>query len=807
MKVQCSCGVKYEFEITPEMRTRPVKFVCPTCGLNASEFVDSLVRQQLGQSATPTGIPVPVQLSGSGGTPATPISIEQPPPPRPAAPMRVAALPPAAPEQIAAAESEGTPCLKHPGEVAVDRCRICSKPICPKCMELFGYVCSPLCKAKADSHGIAIPVYEGQQSVREARRWRKVAWATSIAGAFLVLLLGFSIWYRLVGREPKPVFSVRFPQPAYSGHSIICGKDNEQIVFLHGGALARYDMKQDKEVWSASLIDQGQIKAAIETQKKAMQKLIDKANNEASEDMPKMQSDERLTEEMEREQAAALQLHVCGENVWVQSPGKLVRFDWNTGKPVKELAVRETEFGGLLSRGDELLVVDREAGKPVVTRVNLATGDSRTEEIGAPEAKLIASSGSPNGSASGSAGKKQPAAGLPTGVPGRDMGKAMDPAKVAQQAQNLSYAAKLALPATLANTMSQERTLAAMDDDNRPKSGGGTTLGSRFSLVPAKDGFVEFAAKLVEERMVARSAMKAPTGKSVLNGNVSAGKSLEAANEMLNEMQRERGGDVVEEDVSRYEVTVRKPGVEQAWTGEVIGPPSVYPLETVNVVAANETIIVLDKSNRKLWQATLSFKVRSEIQAQDENEALYGQGPCVERKGVLYVIDEGVLTAFDLASGNVKWRFLSVGIAGLFFDDRDDLYVNTTTASPDTIKYSRQIDLTQNTVSAIARLDPKTGRPIWTAEPGGLISYVCGKYIYVVQSYMPDEEDKDNPYVVETGFEKPPFLRIRRINPKNGQEIWEHFQQRAPVDVAFDRNTIRLVFKKEVQVLKSLELY
>ena len=28
-------------------------------------------------------------------------------------------------------------------------------------MELFGYLCSPLCRAKADSHGLDIPVYEG----------------------------------------------------------------------------------------------------------------------------------------------------------------------------------------------------------------------------------------------------------------------------------------------------------------------------------------------------------------------------------------------------------------------------------------------------------------------------------------------------------------------------------------------------------------------------------------------------------------------------------------------------------------------
>ena len=47
-------------------------------------------------------------------------------------------------------------------------------------------------------------------------------------------------------------------------------------------------------------------------------------------------------------------------------------------------------------------------------------------------------------------------------------------------------------------------------------------------------------------------------------------------------------------------------------------------------------------------------------------------------------------------------------------------------------------------------------------------------------------------------------MSIKRLNPKNGRVMWEHVQQRAPVDVQFDQNSIRLVFKKEVQVLKFL---
>src|ERR1051326_1984297 len=145
MKVQCSCGAKYEFEITAAMASRPVQFVCPACRTDASDFVDSLVRRQLGQSSKPSGERVLVTGSASNAPQATRLglAVRSEPHSRSAEPDPEVAV-------------EGQPCSKHPGQVATARCYICSKPICPQCMELFGYICSPLCKATADSHGIQI---------------------------------------------------------------------------------------------------------------------------------------------------------------------------------------------------------------------------------------------------------------------------------------------------------------------------------------------------------------------------------------------------------------------------------------------------------------------------------------------------------------------------------------------------------------------------------------------------------------------------------------------------------------------------
>ncbi|HSU52953.1 MAG TPA: B-box zinc finger protein, partial [Candidatus Dormibacteraeota bacterium] len=386
MKVECSCGVKYEFEIRPEMRDRPVALVCPACGLDASGFVDGLIRRELGQSVTPTGTPVPAlnappALTGPGTSP--------PVDPPPVASVRLARASSMRGGQAAPVDSaEATACPKHPGNLASSKCYICSKPICPKCMELFGYVCSPLCKAKAESHGVHVPVYAGQKSRVEARRWRAVVYSSSAVGILLVLLLGLWGWYAWFGCHPKSIFSVRFPDPAYSGRSALAGKHRDQLVFLHGPVLARYDLTSGKEIWSRRIVDQGLIERAVARQIQATQAIINKANNEAWENVPKMPSADSLARTMERQVTSALNLLVRGESVWLISPDKVSQYDWQTGNSLHELAV-QPGFGEALARGDELLFVGNESGKPVANHINLITGASRTEDVSESDAKLL----------------------------------------------------------------------------------------------------------------------------------------------------------------------------------------------------------------------------------------------------------------------------------------------------------------------------------------------------------------------------------------------------------------------------------
>lgn len=777
MKLQCSCGARFEFAVTPDMARNPGRFVCASCGLDSSDFINELIRKELAE-----------QAAAGAGEIAEP-SVNTAPRLR----VSPASAPPSpvAPPPVTAAEAPLPVCSKHPRQQTTERCVVCGKPICPQCLELFGYVCSVRCQTRAANQGTEIPAYAGQRFMVEADRWRKVGKIAAALGAVVAVLVGVWIWYAWFGSVPRPVFAVRFPEMVHSGAAKLAGQG--QIVFLRGGSLARYDLKTQKEIWSRELLDQARIERAVDRELKAFAALIEKANNENPDFAPKMPSREKMLAEMLRAAAAALELRVSGQNVWVISPERLTRFDWDNGKPSAEIP-RAAGFGRWTETTNELIFTGTgDAGQPTITHVKLASGEVAVEKIGtAIQPDVVATK--PD---------QTPGAGLPVGRAAANDHRALDPEKVATQAQNLPLAGRIALPAVLATAANQERTLAAMNDQTKTKAPGASVSVRHAGrqLIPSPDGPVELSYRLLEEKFVSRKAMKAPPKKSALAGDLTITKTADVANEILNEQQRARGGDEVVDDESRYQVTLHLPGATGAadWTGEVTGSPSVFPLATVNVLTANRSVIVLDKANQKLWSAALTYNLTG-----GAGESAFGAGPCVERGDWLYVFDEAVLTAFELQTGSARWRLPSVGVVGIFFDDVGNVYVNTTTASPDKIRYSRQIDITDKTSAMIYKLDSRSGKILWNTDAHGFISYLSGKIIYTMQSYDPGDEEEGGGNDLTAILRKPPFFRLRRIDPGSGKPLWEHFQERAPLAVEFDGNTIELVFRKEVQVLRYL---
>src|SRR5271154_1092754 len=119
MKIRCSCGTKYEFEVTPEMAREPVRFICTQCGLDSSDYVNQLVREELTEQ-----FPNATTSPQSATAPRLKISHEEKP---------VESSPETAPVSKY--------CPKHRNVLATEKCTVCGKPICPQCMALFGYFC------------------------------------------------------------------------------------------------------------------------------------------------------------------------------------------------------------------------------------------------------------------------------------------------------------------------------------------------------------------------------------------------------------------------------------------------------------------------------------------------------------------------------------------------------------------------------------------------------------------------------------------------------------------------------------------
>ena len=635
-------------------------------------------------------------------------------------------------------------------------------------MQEFGYLCSAYCKTKAENNSIAVPVFEGQKTRVEARYWRKVGLITTAVSLVVIGLVALWTWYCWVGALPRVRYAVKLPEAA-SGQSAIPEKN--QLVFLHGDTLARHDVGSKKEIWSHSINESTGSNAA---------------------------------EESFGDFGDQPQLLVRGHNIWVEFANKVVRYDWDSGKPVQEI-LDKAPYGDALANGDEAQLVGFEPKKYSITHVNLVSGESHVDEVNAVATPALTLSVGPQDL-------------QVTGPSSRTLNsmnalsKGMDTTALEQRIQSLPLPARIALPAVIATSYSQEQALNEInEDEGAPTSHPGgadaqVTVRDQITFLPTDNGQLQVRIRLLQKNIVARAATKAPPKKSALDGTVNQSSTAAVENEILNEMRHNSGEDVVYENESRYQIVMHRLDATNTpdWKSEMIGPPSVYPLQTVNVVAANKTVFVLDKMNKLLWAVTNTFNMAGDHASLDPANAPFGLGPVTEKNGTLYVADQGVLTAFELSTGNARWRIPTVGVMGIIFDDEGMMYVNTTSANPDSITYSKQIDVTRKTEPVVMKIDPATGKTLWTAQPHSFVSYTSGKYLYTVQMSEGGSLPGTLGAVAGAAYETHSTFGLRRLNPKTGAVIWQYFQQRFPLDVKFDKNTIQVIFSDEVQVLHYL---
>ena len=827
LKIKCPCGVKYALDVSAENVAKPIQFVCQYCGVDSSAAVNEIIRQQFKVSvlaptersprvatastsaeAVPRGIPLPQTAeTARPASASTPQPVETahapaaiPGPPRPAvakpavAKLRVQAHKESVPEASEAGETPvGKPCLKHPGNFASEECLVCHKPICPKCMELFGYVCSAYCQSQAEKLKIDVPVFAGQKALVERRYWRKVRWVAAAAVVMVLALLGAYAWYYFVGARPRVLYTMRFPSSDRGSFVKLMGED--QLLLRQGKLLSRYDLRTDKALWSASLVDKDAVAKAAEQEvkeqkarmvawkiRRAQLKAAGKLDEDDLDIPDKPVSDDELlrdaTRSVENRILYQTKLRVSGSNIWVITPAKAALYGWDSGKVEKDVSLPGAANRLIFGPEESVLLASQSPKGEVLSRLDLVSGEIKTEEAAplaeaAPPAKGKAAPKAPVvATAAVAARSKQIKAGAMRNVSSN---------AIAQAVAVRSASARIT-PMDMDDDGPGESSFDAMIDPDLSVAGG--------SFVFAGENVARVEVKLIEKKLVQYQAIKKPKV-SELDKGVNAANAVAAMSEVMNEIQVELGGGMRTEDESRYRVTIKRllaPGIAE-WSGEVVGPPALYSLKTVDVLTAGKAMYAFDKSNKKLWESKLAYAVSPQF-LRDSSwlEDGASRSPCVEREGTLYFFDQGVLTAFEIASGNPRWRLTTVGISAIHFDDKGTLYVSTSSAGAESLKYSQQIDLSKRIESVIMKVDPQTGKILWKVQKTGSDIYLSGKFLYTTED-------------VRAGG-----MRIYRLNPRNGEPIWEHYISRYSDKVEFRQNTIGLVYEDRVQVLRFIAL-
>ncbi|MGZ8939983.1 MAG: outer membrane protein assembly factor BamB family protein, partial [Limisphaerales bacterium] len=308
--------------------------------------------------------------------------------------------------------------------------------------------------------------------------------------------------------------------------------------------------------------------------------------------------------------------------------------------------------------------------------------------------------------------------------------------------------------------------------------------------------------KLLEQRFTQVQAMREQKGPSIIDsGNARASQGFAAAEEFLNESRRAETGGVRLEDESRYMVTLRRPfGGGSAWSGEVVGPPAFFPLNNLDLLVAGKSIYAFNKTGQKLWESKISYPLAPRF-----IEGLTDEYPALEMGSKLYFFDQGNLIAFDSKNGQVAWRLQSVGISSIVRDPDGKLYVSTTTAGPDQIKFSEEVSLTDKIHPSILKVDPATGAILWQKDRLGQKAYFSGKYLYAAQSRV-SGLDRFSALTSGGDGRVPVHHRVYRLDPGTGKELWEYYRSKPPQSIEPQQNRVLLQYGNEVGMLKFFSL-
>jgi outer membrane protein assembly factor BamB len=451
----------------------------------------------------------------------------------------------------------------------------------------------------------------------------------------------------------------------------------------------------------------------------------------------------------ESAEGARPQTYIDKESIWICLGARVVRLNRATGE-MKQTIPITGQFQSFTPSDTSLLVVSaKNETTRLACRIDLASGEVSTDEITVPRAQQHA---------------------LPNELP-----------------PNVQPTAGV----LLAQALEEQKF-------NKPLE----AMSSEFFSTGAN--LVELRVKLLEPKVTFVQSIK-PRGPTHINSSLSASSSTaDVAEEVFNDLKRDQTGGVKGIDESRYEATIRRwiGAAPAEWKGEVTGVPMFFSLKTVDLLVAGKLLTVFDKENKKLFDAQLAYPVHGRYHPDRWDRHAV---PAVEGNGGLYFFDEGVLTAFSLPSGEVRWRLTSVGISKAQFDDHGLLYVDSTSGSPEDIQYSEQIKFDQ-AAPVLLKIDPSSGKILWQVAQEGQSCFLSGPFLYTASA-------EQGGIAMANGLaealnaprpEAPVYFHIYRLDPADGKILWNFYREYAPAEFSFQQNRFLLRFGSEVQVWKFL---
>jgi hypothetical protein len=323
----------------------PAEIFCPKCGADGTEYANQMIQQSsAGENAVvaaPTMQKPRIQLHV-----AKPVS---------------AAIPSESADGMPAVER----CHRHPRNAAVEHCVVCKKPICPECMQSFGFLCSVACRYRADQEKIRVPVYKLQKNAVEKTALRKHIAITASVLLVLFALIGAWFWYIMVGNKPRPFYSLKVSD-ASGTYAKFLGPN--QILLLSRKHAALHDIKSKKDVWSTAIDDPLPASDAKPASARGVAKRPNALDDDDSEDFSDYSS-------------ARPEPFFHGDDLWLCLSHNVVGINLKTG------AVKQTTpFKGRLSaftpsESSLLVVSEKEPTKKIVTQINLGSGEIKTEEV------------------------------------------------------------------------------------------------------------------------------------------------------------------------------------------------------------------------------------------------------------------------------------------------------------------------------------------------------------------------------------------------------------------------------------------